>query len=102
MTSRARRGAAAALTSALLIGGVTACSSESAVKKSDVEKQIESRLKTTNPDKKVEDVSCEDNLKAKKDATTKCEAKVDGTKQKFVATVTSVEGKTVRYSISKG
>ncbi|WP_431841853.1 DUF4333 domain-containing protein [Calidifontibacter indicus] len=100
MTSRVRRGAAAALTSALLIGGVTACSSEAAVKKSDVEKQIESRLKTTNPDKKVEDVSCDDDLKAKVNATVDCEAKVDGTTQKFQAKVSSVDGKTVRYSVN--
>lgn len=99
MTSRVRRSAAAALTSALLIGGVTACSSESAVKKADVEKQIEAKIKSTNPSMKVEDVKCEDNLKAKKDAETKCEAKVNGTTQKFKAVVTSVEGKTVRYTV---
>ncbi|REF29193.1 DUF4333 domain-containing protein [Calidifontibacter indicus] len=100
MTSRVRRGAAAALTSALLIGGVTACSSEAAVKKSDVEKQIESRISSSGTN--IKDVKCDDNLKAKKGATTDCEAKVDGTTQKFKATVTSVDGKTVHYSISKG
>ncbi len=100
MSTIVRRGAAVSVAAVLLAGGVTGCSSEAAVKKSDVAKQITSRLTATG--EKVSDMKCDDNLKAKVNATTKCEGKVNGTTQKFKATVKSVNGKTVNYTISKG
>lgn len=100
MTTIVRRGAAVSVAAVLLAGGMSACSSEAAVKKSDVEKQISQKIGATG--EKVADMKCEKNLKAKVGATTDCEAKVNGTKQKFKATVKSVDGKTVNYTISKG
>ncbi|GAB3581418.1 DUF4333 domain-containing protein [Calidifontibacter terrae] len=100
MSTIVRRGAAVSVAAVLLAGGVTACSSEAAVKKSDVAKQISQKVSATG--EKVSDMKCDDNLKAKVGATTTCEGKVNGTKQKFKATVKTVEGKTVNYTISKG
>ena len=101
MTNRLGRAAAASLTSVLLLGGLTACSSDPAVKKSEIEKQLEQRIQSTNPGKKVKDPDCEDDLKAKVGEEIKCELEVGGTKQKFNVKVASVEGKNVRYTFSK-
>lgn len=99
MTTRIRRGAAGSIAGILLVSGLTACGGDPEVKQSDVEKQIESRLKSTGV--KVEDVDCEDGLKAKVGAEVKCEAKVDGSKQKMKAVVKSVNGNTVNYTVEK-
>ena len=91
----------AVATGAVLVVGLSACGGSNSVKKDDVAKQITDKV-SSQTNMKIKDAKCDDDLKAEVGATTKCEAKVDGSKQKFVAKVKSVEGKTVNFTISKG
>lgn len=91
-----RRGFAATAAGLLIAGGVAGCGGQ-VVKKSEVESKISDRL--TQGGEKVESVKCDDDLKAEKDATTECTAKAGGKEQKLKVTVTSVEDKTVNFSI---
>lgn len=99
MSTTINRSLAAVATGALLVTGLAGCGDD-AVKKSEVEKKIQAVM--TSKGEKISDVKCDDDLKAKKGATTNCTGKVRGTKQKLVAKVSSIEGKTVTFSVSQG
>lgn len=90
---------AALATSALLLAGLTACSSTPSISKSKLSSDVQKTLNAKGV--KASDVKCKDDLQAKVGATSKCDAKVDGTTQHMQAKVTSVDGKTINYSVSK-
>ena len=90
---------AAVVTSAVLLAGLTACSSTPSISKGKLSDDVKSVL--VKKGVKAETVKCADDLQAKVGATSKCEAKVEGTTQHLLAKVDSVDGKTINYTVSK-
>jgi hypothetical protein len=72
------------------------------VKKSDLQSQIKEKITAAATGSKVGDVKCDDNLKAKVNASTSCTVEIDGKKQKVTAVVSKVDGDKVSYSIKNG
>ncbi len=86
------------VTAAALVFGVSGCSKT--VRKSDVEKAIQTKLVEQNSSHKVGEVTCQDDLKAKVDASTTCTAVIDGDKKTYRAVVTRVDDSDrVHYTI---
>lgn len=82
---------------AALVFGVAGCSKS--VGKDDVAKTIQSKLNAQMSGHKVTGVTCDQDLKAEVDASTKCTAKIDGKAKHFQAVVTKVDGTKVHYTI---
>ena len=98
--STARRSLAAVAAGSVLVFGLAGCSKE--VDNGQVEKQLKSVLQQKAPDHKYGKVECHDDLKAEVGAKADCDIEVDGTKQKFDAKVTKVDGDKVSYDFVKG
>lgn len=99
MRQPARRAAVSVVTAAALLFGLSGCSKT--VSRSDVEKAIQNKLVEQNSSHKVGEVDCDDDLKAKVDASTTCTAVIDGHKKTYKAVVTRVDdsGDRVHYTI---
>lgn len=88
--------AAAGVLSVLVVAGCSvSVGSPKAVSKDEVAKQASAAL-SKKIGREIDDVTCEDDLKAKKGETTRCELTVGGQKQGMTATATSVDGDTVK------
>ncbi|MDF8266406.1 DUF4333 domain-containing protein [Luteipulveratus flavus] len=98
--SPARRSLAAAAAGVVLTFGLAGCSKE--VDNGQVEKQLKSVLQQRAPNAKFGKVECHDDLKAEKGAKADCDIEVNGTKQKFDAVVTGVDGDKVKYNFEPG
>ena len=96
-----RRGLAGAAAAVAVVGLLAGCGGK-VVKKGDLQSQIKQKLTAASTGLKVGDVKCEDNLKAKVNASTTCTVVIDGKKQKVKAVVNKVDGNTVSYGIKKG
>ncbi|MFJ6610210.1 DUF4333 domain-containing protein [Streptomyces sp. NPDC091289] len=88
--------AAAGVLAVLVVAGCSvSVGSPKAVSKDEVAKQASAAL-SKKIGREVDDVTCEDDLKAKKGETTRCELTVGGQKQGMTATAASVDGDKVK------
>lgn len=90
-----RRAVAAAATGLVLVTGLSGCSKK--VESDKVGDQLKSALQKQSSSSKFGDPSCDDDLKAEVDATTKCSIEVDGRKRGYEAKVTKVDGSNVSF-----
>lgn len=104
MKSSFRRGAAGLVAGAAIVGLLAGCGDRE-VKKSDVESQLKTKIseqaKAGNLKLKIGDAKCDDDLKAKVKAQTKCTIEINNSKREYLAVVKKVDGSTVHYQISQ-
>jgi len=97
MNHPVRRVTTSVMAAAVLVLGVSGCSSS--VDKGDIQKAVKSKLTQSMAGHKVGAVTCDKDLDAKVGASTKCSVSIDGHKRAFSAVVTKVDGSKVHYSI---